>query len=48
MRLAGRHIGAMETIEKLWERAGPWKKTQMLEAGGQGVETVDCETCFTR
>ena len=42
MRLAGRIIGAMDTIEatKLWERAGPWKKTQMLEEGGQGVGTV--------
>ena len=41
----GRIKGAMETTEtieatKLWERAGPRKKTPLLEAGGPGAGAV--------
>ena len=40
LRIAGRIIGAMETIDamKLWERANPRKKAQLLDAGERAWE----------
>ena len=41
-RLAGRIVGVLETIKatRLWERAGPQRRAQLLVAGGPGVGTV--------